>query len=154
MHQPVRDGLEDYLAGKPARSDDFGSHLEACKECAAELGVLREQARLVRVLRAGDTMEPAPGFYARVLGRIERHVKPSIWSLLLEPTLGRRVALASAALALVVSAYIVSTEPFRTAPVTPSAISAIRELPQQDTPAAVAQDRDVVLASLASFQDN
>ena len=152
MHQPVRNELEDYLAGKPSLSDDFGNHLKACQECAVELEVLREQARLVRVLRAGE-MEPAPGFYARVLNRIERHVKPSIWSLLLEPTLGRRVALASAALALVVSAYIVSTEPFRTTPVAPSSISAIQELPQQDTPAVAAQDRDVVLASLASFQD-
>jgi hypothetical protein len=159
MHQPVRDGLEDYLAGKPALSDDFGndefgSHLKACQECAVELGILREQSRLVRVLRSGDTVEPAPGFYARVLNRIERHVKPSIWALLLEPTLGRRVAVVSAALALVVSAYIVSTEPFRMTPSTSSAVVAIQNLPQQDTPATMAQDRDVVLASLASFQDN
>ena len=62
--------------------------------------------------------------------------------------------MASAALALVVSAYIVSTEPFRTTPSASSAMVAIQELPQQDTPAAMAQDRDVVLASLASFQDN
>jgi hypothetical protein len=154
MHQPVREEIEDYLAGKPSLSDDFSSHLKACAECAAELGVLQEQAGLVRVLRASETLEPSAGFYARVLNRIERHVRPSVWSLLLEPSLGRRVALASAALALVVSAYIVSTEPFRTTPVTSSAISAIRELPQQDTPAVEAQDRDVVLANLASFQDN
>jgi hypothetical protein len=153
MHQPVRDGLEDYLAGRPLPSDDFASHLEVCRECASELEILREQTRLVRVLRAGE-VEPAPGFYARVLNRIERHVKPSVWSLLLEPSLGRRVAMASAALALVVSAYIVSTEPFRMTPAASSAAVAIQALPQQDTPAAVAQDRDVVLASLASFQDN
>jgi len=154
MHQPVREGLEDYLAGKSSPTDAFGSHLQACPECAAELEILREQSRLVRVLRTSDTVEPAPGFYARVLNRIERRVKPSIWALLLEPALGRRVALASATLALVVSAYIVSTEPFRMTPATTSAIAAIRELSQQDTTAAVAQDRDVVLASLASFQDN
>lgn len=156
MHQPVRDGLEDYLAGKPSPSDRFGddafaSHLKACPECAAELDLLREQARLVAVLRASDTVEPAPGFYARVLNRIEQRVKPSIWALLLEPRFGRRIALASAALALVVSAYIVSTEPFRA---TTAASSAIVALPQQDTPATMVQDRDVVLASLASFQDN
>ena len=154
MHQPVRDGLEDYLAGKPSLSDEFDNHLKACEECAVEVEILREQARLVRVLRPAETMEPAPGFYARVLDRIERHVKPSIWSLLLEPSLGRRVAMASAVVALVVSAYIVSTEPFRTAPANPSAVYAIQELPQQDTPAVEAQDRDVVLATLTSFQDN
>ena len=152
MHQPVRNELEDYLAGKPSLSDDFGNHLKACRECAVELEVLREQARLVGVLRASE-VEPAPGFYARVLNRIERHVKPSIWSLLLEPALGRRVAMASAALALVVSAYIVSTEPFRMTPVSAAGVVAIQQLPQQDTPATVAEDRDVVLASLASFQD-
>ncbi len=95
-------------------------------------------------------MEPAPGFYARVLDRIERHVKPSIWSLLLEPALGRRVAMASAALALVVGAYIVSTEPFRA---TPAYASSIVALPQQDTPTTMVENRDVVLASLTSFQD-
>jgi anti-sigma factor RsiW len=152
MHQPVRDELEDYLAGKPARSAEFSDHLTACQECAAELGVLREQARLVGVLRAGETAEPAPGFYARVLSRIEQRVKPSIWALLLEPRLGFRLAMASAALAFIVSVYIVSTEPFRAAPAAPSAI--VVALPQQDTPATVAQDRDVVLASLASFQEN
>jgi anti-sigma factor RsiW len=154
MHQPVRDGLEDYLAGKPSPTNEFGSHLKACPECAAELGILSEQARLVRVLHGGETAEPAPGFYARVLNRIERRVKPSVWALLLEPALGRPVAVASAALALLVSAYIVSTEPFRMTPGESSAIVAIRELSQQDTPAAMAKDRDVVLASLASFQDN
>jgi hypothetical protein len=154
MHQPVRDGLEDYLAGKPSLSDEFGNHLKACQECAVELAILQEQAGMVRVLRAGETLEPSPGFYARVLNRLERHVKPSIWALLLEPSLGRRVAMASGVVALLVSAYIVGTEPFRTTPVTSSPISAIRELPQQDTPAVAEQDRDVVLASLASFQDN
>jgi hypothetical protein len=153
MHQPVREGLEDYLAGKPSRTGDFGNHLKACMECAAELEILREQARLVGMLRPSEILDPAPGFYARVLSRIERRVKPSVWALLLEPTLGRRVALASAALALVVSAYIVSTEPFRMTPATSPAIAAIRELPQQGTAATSEQDRDVVLASLASFQE-
>ena len=154
MHQAVREGLEDYLAGEPAPSNAFDNHLKSCPACADELEVLREQARLVGVLRASETVEPAPGFYARVVSRIERRMKPSIWALLLDPALGRRVAMASAVLALIVSAYIVSTEPFRMTPAASSAIAAIRELPQHGAAATTEQDRDVVLASLASFQEN
>jgi len=153
MHQPVRDGLEEYLAGTGSLSEGFNAHLKACRECAEELQGLREQARLIRVLRSGEAVEPSPGFYARVVGRIERRIQPSIWATLLDPSFGRRIAMASAALALAVSAYIVSTEPFRVTPLPSNAI-AIQALPQQDTPATVAQDRDVVLASLASFQEN
>jgi len=150
MHQPVREGLEDYLAGTGTLSEQFNAHVKGCRECAEELQGLREHARLIRVLRPGEEVEPSPGFYARVVERIERRTQPSIWATLLNPSFGRRIAMASAALALVVSAYIVSTEPFRVAP-PPSNAIAIQALPQQDT---VAQDRDVVLASLASFQEN
>jgi anti-sigma factor RsiW len=153
MHQPVRDGLEDYLAGKPVPSDNFDRHLKACTECATELEILREQTRLLALLRVSETLEPAPGFYGRVINRIERHAQPSMWSLLREPALGRRIAVASAALALMISAYIVSTEPFRAIPAS-SGVVAIQQLSQQDSPAAAAQDRDTVLASLASFQEN
>ena len=153
MHQPVREELENYLAGGAPPSNRFDQHLRECAECAAEVGVLREQAGLVRALRVDEAIEPAPGFYARVLNRIEQHVQPSIWSLLRDPSLGRRIAVASAALAFVVSAYIVSTEPFRMTP-SPGSTVAIQRLSRQDTPATVAQDRDVVLASLASFREN
>jgi len=153
MHQPVREGLEEYLAGR-LPSGEFESHLQSCAECSVEVEILREQSRLVRVLRADETVEPAPGFYARVLNRIEQHVRPSIWALLLEPSLGRRIAMASAVLTVAIGAYIVSTEPFRPARMNPTAIYAIQALPQQDTPAVEAQDRDLVLANLASFQDN
>ena len=108
----------------------------------------------MRTLRVSEPAEPAPGFYARVIDRIERRVKPSIWSMLLEPSFGRRIAVASAALALVVSAYIVGTEPMWKTQSAPPAAYAIEQLPDQDTPAVAAQDRDVVLASLASFRDN
>jgi len=153
MHQSVRDGLEEYLADTGSLSEEFKAHLKACRECAEELRGLRRQALLVRALRPAEAAEPAPGFYARVVERIERRVRPSIWAALLEPSFGRRVAMASAALALAVSAYIVSTEPFRVTPPLANAL-AIQTLTRQDTPATVAQDRDVVLASLASFQEN
>jgi len=151
MHQSVRVGLEEYLAGTGPVSEEFSAHLKTCRECAEQLQALNEQARLVRALRPSEALEPAPGFYARVVGRIERRAQPSMWAALLDPSFGRRIAMASAALALAVSAYIVSTEPFHMTPVSPLAI---QTLPQQDTPANVAQDRDVVLASLASFQEN
>ncbi len=153
MHQPVKDGLEDYLSGKRTRTGELEAHLGVCAECAAELGELQQQTRLIRSLNAGP-VEPAPGFYARVLQRIEERVKPSIWSILLQPAVGRRIAMASAALTLVVGGYLVTSErSFHER--AQAAIAAQRDsgaVTQDagDTP----QDRDAVLVNLASFRDN
>jgi hypothetical protein len=73
---------------------------------------MREQANLLRELRAPADLEsePKPGFYARVLQRIEAEGPVSIWNLFIESTFGRRIAMASLALALLLGVYVVSSE--------------------------------------------
>src|SRR5579872_7309278 len=51
-----------------------------------------------------------PGFYARVMERIEAEGPISIWNLFIESAFGRRIAVASLALALLVGVYLVSSE--------------------------------------------
>src|SRR5262249_25262843 len=54
--------------------------------------------------------DPRPGFYARVLERIEAEGPVSIWNLFVESAFGKRIALASFALALLLCVYLVSAE--------------------------------------------
>jgi len=154
MHQPVREGLEDYLSGKRTQTGALEAHLSVCAQCAAEIGELQQQTRLIRTLRA-EAAEPAPGFYARVLERIEQRVKPSVWSILLEPAIGRRIAVASATLALVLGGYLLNSERVyhSHAPAAIAAGATQSAAIVQDSDASP-QDRDAVLVNLASFRDN
>src|SRR5581483_5441567 len=104
MHQPIRDGLEDYLAGKTGLASEFTAHLTSCAECAAQVSLMKQQSRMVRAL--GASVEPRAGFYARVLDRIEQRPRPTIWSLMLDPSFGRRIAMACAAVTVVVGGYL------------------------------------------------
>jgi anti-sigma factor RsiW len=175
MHEPIRDNLEKFLGSPTGEiSQEFGAHLEACQECAGELRQLENQARMLRALKAGPEIEPRAGFYARVMDRIEAQAQSSIWSILLQPRIGRRLAMASAVLALLLAGYLVSTEPgdqnFASAPsvvltdlpapVPAPQVSAQQEIPRGEiTEPSVAPDtpqqqqqRDAVLVNLASFR--
>jgi anti-sigma-K factor RskA len=110
MHREIRDQIEDVLAdGKPASA---GDHLAKCGECRAEIQTMRNHAELMRELRApaGFDAEPRPGFYARVRERIEAEGAASIWNLFIESAFGRRIAMASLALAVLLGVYLVSSE--------------------------------------------
>jgi hypothetical protein len=167
MHQPIRDNLEDYLKGQARKmpqdfrahqdfqAHDFQSHLDACGECASELRMLETQSEMLRSLRAGADMEPRAGFYARVMDRIEQQGPSSIWSILLQPNFGRRLAMASAALVLLLGTYLVTSErsepEFAGNPAVvfsnaPGAQSAVAQDSQQQ------RDRDAVLVNLAGYR--
>jgi len=107
MHREVRDKLEEILAG----AGDVLSerHLNKCEECNAEVAAMREQRELLHSLRPGE-VEPAAGFYARVMERIEAQGVASIWSLFFESPAGRGLAMASMVLALCLGVYLVSSE--------------------------------------------
>src|ERR1700736_1136185 len=99
MHQPMRDSLEEYLKGSTHQIPQaFHAHLEACEDCASELRLLETQANMLRSLRSVEDVAPPPGFYARVMGRIEEQGRVSVWSVFLQPSFGRRLAMASATL--------------------------------------------------------
>jgi anti-sigma factor RsiW len=180
MHRQIRDKLEDYLRGDAQRSNDIGSkdlgsggdpqgsragsrlpaefyaHLGECAECAGELRSLEAQSQLLRSLRSPGSLEPSAGFYARVMERIEAQ-PASIWSILLQPRVGFRLAVASAALVALLGAYLVTSEP--SGPEFPSSASVVfTDTPQATEASMQAEDgprqqqqRDAVLVDLASY---
>ncbi len=161
MHQPIRDNLEEYLKG-PARQvpQEFHTHLAACEGCAGELRLLEQQAIALRSLHSGQGVEPSPGFYARVMERIEEQGRSSIWSVFLQPSFGRRLAIASATLVILLGTYLVTTEPGeRDVAVIPSvAATDLVESPasQADLEQNTLQQqrqRNAVLVDLASYHE-
>lgn len=153
MHEPIEDGLEAYLTGR-AGSDSyrgFEAHLAVCVECAAEVGVMKQQAEWMRELRAPADAEPSPGFYARVMERIEAQSAKSFWGVFLEPVFGKRLALACLALFVLLSSAAWQTD---AAPV-PDESTVVSLLAARETPAATGVDpnrnRTVVLTNFASY---
>src|SRR5258708_2797912 len=108
MHREICDYLEEILSGAPPESAT--KHLRRCEECRETVVSMAGQAALLRVLKAPADAEPRPGFYARVLERIEAEGPVSIWNLFAESAFGKRIAVASLALALLLGIYLVSVE--------------------------------------------
>lgn len=158
MHSVLRDNLEGYLSGAltaPERQRIEG-HVAECPSCRPELEDMIRLAREVRTLRPAEDieLEPAPGFYARVLERIERDREVPFWMLLLEPSLGRRLVFACLMLLALLGAYVgvfeQSDYPSRHRP---EAILAGRPAPPVRTPRLgpdLNRNRQVVLVTLVS----
>jgi hypothetical protein len=106
--------------------------------------------------RAEET-DPAAGFYARVMDRVETQARPSAWSLFGESLFAKRLAYASAMFLVLLGTVLVSSidseEPLAVAAperifageVDPEPVT--MENPQRD------RDRDVVLVNLATYRD-
>jgi predicted anti-sigma-YlaC factor YlaD len=107
MHRSIRDHLEEVLAGSRDGAK-LQEHLTNCEECGSEVEAMREQALLLRDLRSD--VEPRPGFYARVMERIDAEGPASIWNVFIESAFGRRLAMASMVLALLLGVYVVTAE--------------------------------------------
>ena len=157
MHEPIKDSLEEYLNGcREKVPQEFHAHLRSCEVCASELKLLEMHSGLLRTLRHGEDPEPRAGFYARVMDRIESDSPSSIWSVFLQPRFGRRLAIASAALVLLLTTYLVTTEPGgpEFAPSTAAVITDTSSdfAGEQDTPLQQ-QERDAVLVNLASYHE-
>ncbi|MBZ5631636.1 MAG: hypothetical protein LAO55_00790 [Acidobacteriia bacterium] len=110
MHRIIRDHLEQVLGERPPAPDHpAGKHLAECEECRDEVAAMREQAAMLQQFRAAE-IEPRPGFYARVLERIEAQTPSSVFTLFFDSLFGRRIAMASLALALLLGVYVISSE--------------------------------------------
>jgi predicted anti-sigma-YlaC factor YlaD len=160
MHQPIRDNLEDYLKGSIQQVPQaFHAHLVACEECANELRLLETQANMLRSLRSVEDVVPIPGFYARVMERVEDQGRVSVWSIFLQPSFGRRLAIASATLVLLLGTYLVTTEPGdQGAASSPSVATDIVSMPAPEAGAVddslqQQRQRNAVLVDLASFHE-
>jgi predicted anti-sigma-YlaC factor YlaD len=112
MHRIIRDHLEEILAapgsapGHPAEK-----HLAECEECRDLVAAMREQAVVLRQGHApAEETEIHPGFYARVMERIEAQTPQSVWTLFFDSLFGRRIALAALGLALLIGVYVISSE--------------------------------------------
>lgn len=154
MHQPIRERLEQYLGGTEGAEGvrAIEAHLARCPECAHEVAAMRRQAAFLRLLRPGGVFEPDPGFYARVWQRIEAQRSNSIWGLLLEPVLAKRLALASLALLVLLSALAVSLETEPVIPPTAPEIFIAEDPIGPPLGVDPVQDRDVVLVNLATYE--
>ena len=108
MHGPIREHLEELLRTNAERPDTK-AHLASCNECTRELAEMNRQAKIYR-LCVLPTMPPAPGFYARVLQRIEERKLTSMWSVLTDTPFGKRLAIASLALALALGTWVIGVE--------------------------------------------
>jgi hypothetical protein len=168
MHREIRNHIEDVLASsKPIPGSE---HLAQCEECRIEIQGMREQTALLRELRVPESFasEPRPGFYARVMERIEAEGPISIWNLFIESTFGRRIAVASLALALLVGVYLVTSErsaqdPTVAAQEAQPEISGQQLVAGEDAPARVItqmdqssageSSEDAVLANLVTYRD-
>jgi anti-sigma factor RsiW len=112
MHEPIRNDLEDYLSGRltPGRLAEFRKHTAACGPCREQVAGFEAQSAVFRSLRSSqEELAPEPGFYARVLDRIEAQRAASLWSVFLQPIFARRVLYASLALFLVVGSSVLWT---------------------------------------------
>ena len=152
MHKPIEDGLEDLLSGRATRqSKELEEVLASCPELRVQVDAMREQAEWMQALRAPEQIDPSPGFYARVMDRIEAQSSNSFWSVFLEPVFAKRLMYASLALFVVLTSAVWQTgsDPVlhESNPMTIMAGAELPAAPGDDQN----HDRAVVLANLASF---
>ncbi len=165
MHGLIKDRLEDYLSSQPCAGGGSGGvpspgwlveveeHLEVCRECRELVSRMRAQCLTLRSLRPPVDCGPAPGFYGRLMRRIEERAQASVWSVFLEPAFSRRLAYSSLALLLLLAGILISLEPGNTYVVSePEAILA-EEVPAPPLGYDQERDRDVILVNLATYAD-
>ncbi len=157
MHNIVREHLESYLEGRCTGSqmEMLQNHLAGCSECRDLLEQIVETSHLFQVLKPQSSdLEPAPGFYARVMEKIETRQRSSFWSFLVDPVFGKRLVLASLALVLILGSFMAATLPEQVE--TASAPEAILAAPPAANAAPAEnpdRDRDVILVELATYRE-
>jgi len=176
MHRVIRDHLEQVLAdshaapsggsahsgiGNDTQGDqDHQLHLEQCDGCRSEIEAMRRHAMALRQLRSGA--EPRPGFYARVMERIEAQRARSIWNVFSESSFGRNLAVASMALAVLLGVFLLTSEQFADTNSNQPVQMISAALPGEDQPASnvrfvpgssVVPDRDAVLVNLVTYRE-
>ena len=152
MHRSIQDRLEEVLAeSNPEGSGPAAAHLAQCSECREEISAMRRHAAMLRTLRPlvanDETLAPRPGFYARVMERIEAQRPIDIWQLFFDSSFGRRIAVGSMAVALLFSLYLVSSESLAQ----PVAIS-VEDRSGMTVTAAGLPDKDTVLVDLVTYR--
>ncbi len=152
MHRVIRDNLEQVLADSPLTGIAIKHHLDKCDECRGQIVQMREHAQMLRALRSTQDIEPRPGFYARVMERIEAEGPASIWHVFSESPFGRRIAVASMALALSIGVYMFTAEQPDATATHQIEIAGGEDQPGIDLTNTGAPDRDAVLVNLVTYR--
>jgi len=151
MHAVVKESLEEYLSGllAPAACRRIETHLHDCAACRAEAGSFADVSRLFGALR-NEAYEPAPGFYNRVVARIEAgNAAPSFaWFFAFDLTFARRLAFSCMLTLAVLGSVLVSREVTYRGNFTPDAVLS------QDSAAAsaAAPAQDNMLLTLTAYE--
>ena len=162
MDRHIKDNLEEYMRGAmdPGTKAEFENRLNASdSETRQMVAQFQRHSQLIReAYRAPADVAPNPGFYGRVMDRIQAQRPLSIWAAFVEPMFFRRIAFASAALLILLSLTI-----FTTAPDSGEEMLAYEPAPAMNAmtdqePAPVMgenpeEDRDAILVNLATYQE-
>jgi anti-sigma factor RsiW len=152
MHGVVIESLEEYLSGalKPAAQRDIEAHLSNCRSCREEIRAMREVSQWFGGLRYEEVLEPAPGFFARVMGQVgERKSVPSFAGMFsLDLAFGRRLVFASLLTLAILGSYLVSRETGYPSELSPEAVMAQEGSPAFDSASA----QDNMLVTLLAYE--
>jgi anti-sigma factor RsiW len=153
MHRSVEDHIEEFLEGRLEGPDReaFTAHVGVCRQCHDLVSQMQAHSELLQAFRAPAELEPSPGFYARVMRRVEAEGRPSFWSLLLDPVFGRNLVYASAALVILMGVFLLATEPvsheLASTPVQAMAAEPVQPVDGEN----IQTGRDSLLVTLATF---
>jgi predicted anti-sigma-YlaC factor YlaD len=152
MHEPLKEQLEDYLQGRAA--PEVHEHLANCTSCKWAVDEMMGQSSLLRSLKNSREVEPPPGFYARVMSRIETQALPSIWNIFGDSMFAKRLTYASLTLLVLMATYIVSDHAEQQ-PLTTSAPEMIMAGDQKASAVGSdpQKDREAVLVNLATYEE-
>jgi anti-sigma factor RsiW len=152
MHVVVMESLEEYLSGsmQPAAHRDVEAHLSTCQKCREELAGIQDLSELFVSLQSEETLEQAPGFYARVIKRVgERQAVPSFAGFFaLDLAFARRLALAALLIFAILGSYLVIREGEYPTGLSPETVMAQQNSPAFDSASA----RDNMLVTLTTYE--
>jgi len=150
MHAVVMNSLEEYLSGmlEPAAHRDIEAHLDTCDRCREELAGMQEISELFRSLHTEETVDPAPGFYGRVMQAVGGRKSAPAFAGWFEANLafGRRLVFASLLTLAVLGSYLVMHEGEYPSGLSPESVMAQQNSPGFDSP----HSQDNMLATLTS----
>jgi hypothetical protein len=113
-----------------------------------------EQSQLLRSLRAEEELAPLPGFYARVLARVEAQRRLPVLAAFLDPGFARRLVFASLAAALGFGSYLVYAERRPALELAgPVGFLAAQVSPGDQVGGDPERDRETMLLAVASYQE-
>ena len=154
MHAAELDRLEEYLSGslEPAALDKIETHLKTCEGCRNWIPSRQSPTRCLAALRPKQSLEPAPGFYARVMERVGRQSAALTFSNLFnwQFAFGRRLAFAALVTFAVLGSYLIMHENASPSGLSPEAVMAQQESPAFESGPAP----DNMLVTLTAYEQH